>query len=354
MGMRFQNEKAAVINSLRPKLVCFFLIFAPVLAGCDSASPGPDLDDVFSRAEGMTNLKSLIVYKDGHILREEYYNGGHADSSHDVRSVPKSVMSTLIGIAIGEALIDSVDQNIGDLLGWMVESIDSAKARITLAQVLSMTSGLEGDELASVSEYSNWYNAPDQLIFTLNRPLVHTPGTFFTYNSGVAHLSSAILTRVSGMSTFQFAKQHLFSPLGIADHYWGTDKRGINNGGAALKLTPHDMLKIGQLYLNRGLYNGRRVLSENWIDEATSHKITPTNVMPFAQRYGYYWWIGSLNSHDYFFANGWGGQFIIIVPELELVVVATNRWSGLSDSIAQQQWYDTVSLIMNEIIAAYG
>ncbi len=341
------------MNSLSSKLVYFFLIFAPLLAGCDNSSEGPDLDNVFARAEEMANLKSLIVYKDGRILREGYYNGGHADSSHDVRSVTKSVMSTLIGIAIDNAIIDSVDQTIGDLLTTMVESMDSAKSRITLAQVLSMTCGLEGDELASVTEYNNWYNAPDQLTYTLDKPLTHTPGTFFTYNSGVAHLSSATLTGAAGMSTFQFAKQHLFSPLDIDDHYWGTDKRGIYNGGAALRLTPRDMLRIGQLYLNRGMYNGSRVLSENWIVEATSHKITPTNVMPFAQDYGYYWWIGNLNSHDYFFANGWGGQFIVIVPGLELVIVATNHWSGLASTTAQQQWYDTISLIMDGIVAAY-
>jgi CubicO group peptidase (beta-lactamase class C family) len=325
-----------------------------VLIGCESGRSGPDLSEVFGHAEEMENLKSLIVYKNGDIIREGYYHGGHADSLHDVRSVTKSVMATLVGIAIDRSLIGSENQKIGVLLSSLVESMDSAKAEITLAQVLSMTSGLDGNELADAFEYNNWVNAPDQLTYTLDKPLVHTPGTYFAYSSGVSHLTSAILTQASGWSTLQYAMQHLFTPMGISWPQWSTDKRGIYNGGAGLKITPHDMLKIGKLYLHNGRFNGARILSESWIEKATTAQIAlSTNIMSFAQGYGYYWWIGNINSRDYFFANGWGGQFIVVVPELELIVVATNRWSGVSTDTAQQQWYDTLNLIMNEIVAAY-
>ena len=325
-----------------------------VLIGCESGRSGPDLSEVFGQAEEMENLKSLIVYKDGDILREGYYHGGHADSLHDVRSVTKSVMATLVGIAIDRSVISSENQKLGVLLSSLAESMDSAKADITLAQVLSMTSGLDGNELADAFEYNNWVNAPDQLTYTINKTLVHTPGTYFAYSSGVAHLTSAILTQTTGWSTLQYAMQHLFTPMGIGWPKWSTDKRGIYNGGAGLKITPQDMLKIGKLYLNNGRFNGERILSESWIEKATTIQIAlSSNIMSFAQGYGYYWWIGNINSRDYFFANGWGGQFIVVVPELELIVVATNHWSGVSTATAQQQWYDTMNLIMNEIVAAY-
>lgn len=300
----------------------------------------------------MPNLKSLILFKDGAVIREAYFNGGHADSSHDVRSVTKSVISALVGIAMDKAMIDSENQAIGDLLGFMVETMDSSKARITLSQVLSMTTGLEGDELADASEYTQWINAPDQLTYTLNRPLVHVPGTHFAYHSGVAHLSSAIITNISGVSTYTFAG-HLFSPLGIGSSGWGTDKRGIYNGGAGLRLTPLDMLKIGRLYLDRGMYGGSRVISEAWILKATTARIATLESMPFAQFYGYYWWLGRVNGHDYFFATGWGGQFIVVVPQLHLVAVATNRWSGVTSEDAQEQWYETMNLIINGMVAEY-
>jgi CubicO group peptidase (beta-lactamase class C family) len=151
----------------------------------------------------------------------------------------------------------------------------------------------------------------------------------------------------------QFAKQHLFQPLGITDRSWGTDKQGIYNGGAALSLTPYDMLKIGQLYLNRGVYNGVRIVSEEWIQKASTFKIMTNGIEPFGPGYGYFWWIGSSGSHCYYFANGYGGQFIVVVPDIRLIVVATNNWSNVPTDTANQDWYNTLDVIINKIIPIY-
>jgi CubicO group peptidase (beta-lactamase class C family) len=175
----------------------------------------------------------------------------------------------------------------------------------------------------------------------------------FGYNSGASHVISVILTQAAGMSTYQFARSRLFQPLGIADPSWGTDKQGIYNGGSALSLTPYDMLKIGQLYLNKGVYNGVRIVSEDWTEKATTFKITTNGALPFGPGYGYLWWIGNTALHRYFFANGYGGQFIVIVPDLGLIVVATNNCSNIPIDTANQQWYSTLDVIINRIIALY-
>jgi len=183
--------------------------------------------------------------------------------------------------------------------------------------------------------------------------MINLPGDYFNYNNGTAHFTSAILSKAVDTSTLQFAVENLFKPMGIETPHWEVDKRGINNGAAGLSLTPTDMLKIGRLYLNKGIFNGKRVVSEDWIAKVSSFKISTHNIEPFGPEYGYLWWIGNKNKHSYYFANGYGGQFIVVVPDMELIVVATNRWSGVSLTTANQQWYSTLSLIIDRIIPAF-
>jgi CubicO group peptidase (beta-lactamase class C family) len=183
--------------------------------------------------------------------------------------------------------------------------------------------------------------------------MIHQHGQVFGYNTGASHLISVILTQATGKSTFQFAQEHLFAPLGITEISWAKDKQGNYIGGAALSLTPRDMLKIGQLYLQNGMYDGVRVVSEEWIKKASTFKIPSNGAQPFGPSYGYFWWIGEAISHDYFFANGYGGQFIVVVPDLNLVIVATNSWSDIPIGTANQQWYGTIEIIMNRIIPLY-
>ncbi|HEY4785395.1 MAG TPA: serine hydrolase, partial [Bacteroidales bacterium] len=192
-----------------------------------------------------------------------------------------------------------------------------------------------------------------QILYTLNKPMDSSPGQSFNYNSGSAHLISGVLTQATGQSDFEFAKEYLFQPIGISDPYWQKDKQGLYNGGAGLQLSPHDMLKFGKLLLNKGIYNGVRIVSEEWVNKATSFKISTNGIQPFGPSYGYFWWIGNTNKHDYFFANGYGGQFIVIVPDIKLIVIATNTWSGVSTSVANEQWYNTLDMIINKIIPIY-
>ena len=320
----------------------------------EEPEPKPDytIDDVFVEAAQNQNLRCLVVFKNDHIAKEKYFIGDSL-TTHDVRSVTKSVMATLVGIAIDKGYISNEDITIGNYLQPYYSSIDSIKASITIRDLLTMSSGISGNELLDISAYLNWFNAPNQIVYTLTRPMESEPGESFAYNPGTAHLVSAILTQATEMTTKQFAKQYLFQPLAIEDHYWPTDKQGITDGTAGLNLTPYDMLKIGRLYLNRGIYNDTQVVSENWVNKTSSFKISTEGIEPFGPAYGYLWWIGDINSHDYFFANGYGGQFIVVVPDINLIIVATNNWSGISTTTANQQWYSTLNMIINKIIPLY-
>ena len=345
------------MNATRAFLWCCILLPMMVLS-CKDAAVSPDdpssgLEDIFALGGQNPNLKCLIVYKDDRIIKERYFHAGDSLGAHDVRSVTKSVMATLIGIAIDRGFIPSEEVKIGDYIRPLLSIPDSAKANIRLRDILSMSSGLSGNDLPVVSEYNNWFNAPNQVEYTLSQPLINTPGEVFGYNTGASHLASVILTQATGVSSAQFAAQYLFEPLGMAEHAWGRDKQGFYNGGAALTLTPHDMLRIGVVYLNRGMYNGVRIVSEGWIDKVTTSKLSTSGVNPFGPDYGYLWWIGSTPSHRYFFANGYGGQFIVVVPTLKLVIVATNTWSQVSGDTANQQWSTTLDLIINKIIPVY-
>jgi CubicO group peptidase (beta-lactamase class C family) len=347
--------------SLKTRIIFYVILFIILTAGisCKEDTPTSNtstdsqLDNAFSSAAQIPNLKSLVVFKDNRIVREEYFGGCDSNSLFDVRSNTKSIMATLIGIAIDKGYIHSENDTIGSYLRRLDVNIDSMKANIKIRDLLSMASGLSGNEFANVSDYNNWFNSSNQVNYTLNTSMANQPGQIFNYISGVAHLTSAILTQATGMSTFQFAKQYLFQPLGIADHYWQTDKQGIYNGGAGLNLTAHDMIKIGELYLNNGNYNGVQIVSQAWIDKVTSFKITTNNAQPFGPSYGYFWWIGNIHGHDYFWANGYGGQFIVVVRDINLVVSATNTWSGVATATANQQWYSTLDIIMNRILPAY-
>jgi CubicO group peptidase (beta-lactamase class C family) len=336
-------------------IIGLLLLVVAIYSSCQKEPQNPsDLSDnlgkIFSDAGLNSNLRCLIVYKSDHVVKEKYFHPGDSLAPHDVRSVTKSVMATLIGIAIDKGIITSENQKIGDFLRTYISKIDSAKANIKIKDVLSMSSGLSGDELSDPAEYNIWITAPDQLSYTLNKSMINTPGYYFNYNNGTAHFTSAILSMVSGTSTLQYASLNLFGPLGIDATLWEVDKRGLNNGAAGLYLTPSGMLKIGVLYLNNGIYEGKQVVSEDWITKTSTFKITTHNIEPFGPGYGYLWWTGSANNHNYYFANGYGGQFIVVVPDIELVVVATNNWSGVALTTANQQWYRTLSIIMERII----
>jgi CubicO group peptidase (beta-lactamase class C family) len=309
------------------------------------------LDSAFAAARQQANLTSLVVARNGTVERQEYFNGGGAAVSQDVRSVTKSVVSLLVGIALDRGCLRSLDQTLGELLGSSAPT-DAAKRAITLRQLLTMTSGLGGDELANVALYNQWAAAPDQLTYVWDLPLVATPGSQFNYYSPGYYVISRILTANCGQGTSEMARDALFAPLGIGARAWEADDKGYINGGAGLSLTPLDMVAIGNLVLANGQAATARVVSAAWIQAATAAKIA-TFAMPAASGYGYGWWTGNLSGAAFIMATGWGGQFIVIVPSKQLVVTAATRWQGVGTAVANTQWGAVADIITQRVVRAF-
>ncbi len=341
-------------------------VFLFLLFGCDKNPSGNNslypeaeaqnidsdlLTVAYLTARQTQGIKSLLVNRNDVLVSEEYFGDGGLDSLNHVRSVTKSVMSALIGIAIDKGFVQDVNRTLTELLSSVVDSLDEAKGQITIQHLLTMTSGFQWDEMNNVTEYNNWVLSDDQIKYILNRPLVDTPGQRFNYNTAASHLLSVILTEATGMSTLDFAKQYLFTPLGIESVAWGRFEQGYYNGGADLQLRPQDMIKLGRLYLEQGIYNSSQIIPSEWIANTTQVQISTNNAVPFGPNYGYLWWMGRENNHDLYFANGYGGQFIVNVPDLNLVVVATSEWRSLGGR-AGEQWYNVLNLIMSMVLPA--
>jgi CubicO group peptidase (beta-lactamase class C family) len=250
---------------------------------------------------------------------EEYFNGARATRPANVKSVSKSLISALVGIGIDRGLIPSVREPIAPYFPGLLEGGDAApKRQITIEDLLTMRSGLES---TSGHNYGSWVRSPNWVRFVLSRPLEATPGQTIEYSTGNTHLLSAILTRVTRMSTWRFAQEALAQPLGFSLPHWPRDPQGIYFGGNEMLMRPRDMIAVGELYLKRGRVNGRQVIPESWIEASW----VPRGRSYWSdQQYGYGWWIRDFADVRAYFAWGFGGQYIFVVPELELVIVTTS------------------------------
>jgi CubicO group peptidase (beta-lactamase class C family) len=301
---------------------------ALVLAACAAcaSSPSTPFDEAFDEASNVSHVTSLSVQRDGAVVREAYFRGT-ARTTHDVRSVTKTVTALLIGVAIDTGCMHSLDQPIGELLGELAPA-DPAKAAITVRDLLSMTSGFEWEEGGAIG-YTDWISAPNQVEYLLARPLVTPPGTRFNYNSGALHLLSVILTRACA-PTASFADQHLFGPMGIPPPDWEMDEQGNINGAAGIALTTPQLVAIGQLILDRGRFGGAQLVPAAYIDLMTTLQIATGEPDDETPGYGFGIWLGNRPGAGAFaMAEGYGGQFIAIVPQRHAVVVATSSWDDL-------------------------
>jgi CubicO group peptidase (beta-lactamase class C family) len=312
------------------------------------------LFEAVEKAEMDQGILSLIVCRNNDIIVEAYFGNGGADSLHRTKSVTKSVTSILLGMAIDQGYINSVEETVGDYLSEYLTPADSVLAAISIRELLTMTGGFDWNELTDPQwvYWNNWVRSDDHFLYALHVPVIHEPGTHFTYCTTGCQILSGIFTRATGQTLKAFAEEKLFGPLGLeGDRPWDADLQGFNYGGVTLQLKARDMLKIGQLYLNNGWFNNQQIVPEAWVSVSTSPQFENHNSMYFSNHYGFLWWIGEQNGKDYYFANGYGGQFICIFPELDLLVIAQ---SELNNDYHEpgEQWMNTLSLIMDDILAA--
>jgi CubicO group peptidase (beta-lactamase class C family) len=306
----------------------------------------------YEKIDDLEQIQSLLVSRNGILISEAYFHDYSQNELHDVMSVTKSITSALIGIAIDKGYIQSIDQPLGDFITPDIYPLDEQKSAITIKDLLRMSSGIPWKEIGAESEYVTWVTSPNQVNYILDKSMTYTPGTIFNYSDGNAHIVSVIITKATGMSSFEFAKEYLFKPLEMEYYAWYVDKQGFYYGGTTMDLTPKGMLKFGQMFLDNGVYKGTQIVSSSWVEQATTNHIQPDNSIPYQNGYGYFWWLGTKNGHNFFYANGYGGQFIVVIPDLETVIVATNNWMNVSRTDCGSNWYHTISIIIDEIVPA--
>ena len=306
-------------------LLILFVLFLPVVVNADElisnrSEFNSNFIDAHEAALRLPRLHSLLISHRGELVFEEYYNGADSRRPANMKSASKSVISALIGIAIEEGHIKSVEDPITKYFPqYIFNQTNPDKQLITIENLLTMQSGLE---TTSNRNYGKWVLSENWVEFVLNQPLVAKPGTRMLYSTGSTHLLSAILTRASGINTKEFAQKHLASQLGYSMSYWSRDPQGIYFGGNDMEMTPRQMLAFGELYLNKGVHEGRQIIPTNWVKESyRPHVLSPRGQ---GRYYGYGWWLRDLAGMLVPVAWGYGGQLIFVVEPMDLVVVATS------------------------------
>jgi CubicO group peptidase (beta-lactamase class C family) len=267
-------------------------------------------------------IHQLLVIRNGRIVLEAAFPPFRKNAPHSVYSCTKSVTSTLIGIAMGQGKIGGVDRRVLSFFPErQIAHRDARKEAMTLEHLLTMTTGLDWSEWGI--PYGNpdniswkWLRSPDAVQFVLDAPMSVDPGSRFNYNSGASHLLAAILRKETGQSPLAFAREQLFQPLGISDVLWQVDAQGLEFGGTGLVLRPRDLARIGYLFLQGGSWQGRRIVPAEWVRNAVASHVSVSE----SQGYGYQWWVESKGGYA---AQGFGGQTLWVVPELQLIVVTT-------------------------------
>jgi CubicO group peptidase (beta-lactamase class C family) len=308
----------------------------PAVSGFDAAGLRALLATILN---GETNLHSVIIERHGHLVAEAYRRG--QDRSvyalfarerdfgptvlHDTRSVGKSVISLLLGIARQQGKVGELSTPALQFFPEVGDQATPGSQAITLADFLTMSSGLDWREGGSGRDDEHrlfWKWSPDRYVFS--RPLANPPGSRWNYNSGGVVILADLLTRTTQRSLKDFAREALFEPLGIQDWEWTADLHGRPMAFTGLRLRPRDMAKLGRLVLDHGAWRGRQIVPREWIAASLQPRIS-TGIADF--QYGYLWWLGPVDWHGrklrWAAAFGNGGQRIIVVPELDLTVVIT-------------------------------
>ena len=277
-------------------------------------------------------VHSVLIARNGVLVYEEYFRNATADGLHQVYSVTKSVTSALVGIAVAEGHINGVQTPLLDFFPEYqadLENTSDWKTQITLEDALNMQAGFQWDEWStsynsSSNPTAHLFRSDDWMKFMLDLPMTSQPGTRFTYNSGVTMLLSGIIKQATGQPTEAYARDKLFETLGIDSYSWQEGPHEITNTGWGLFLTPRDMARFGHLYLMNGLWGDGQLIPRSWIDVLD----TPASMLNAGTGYTYQWWLmASADAPQRFipYAEGYGGQFIFVIPALDMVVVSTAR-----------------------------
>ena len=332
-----------IAQMLRPRTVELYAVEYTPLPGdgwkvSTPAEQGLDpmlVAELYLNATGLSTLYGLLVIKNGRLIAEGYFNEGSVEQLSARQSVTKSFTSALVGVALDQGYLTSVDQKMVDFFPEFVGQIDdSRKEQITIRDLLQMRAGYPDEEgmlqyMDSLFFTDNWHWLPHIDGF----PLVSDPGTEFSYSNLRSHLLAVIVARGVDTDLESYGQENLFSPIDAQVGDWSRDADGYNFGCFEISFTARDMAKFGSLYLNDGVYEGNRVLSADWVGESLqrySEGIDRTGGESgklgryFSDiGYGYQWWSATVGEHHFDYAAGHGGNLIILLDELDMIIVTT-------------------------------
>jgi CubicO group peptidase (beta-lactamase class C family) len=319
----------------------------PEEQGIDSVLLIKMMDQIQERA---IRIDSISIVRNGYLVFDEYTRTHYdAKSIHIIHSCTKSFTSALVGIAIEEGYIDGVDRKLVDLLpNRTIANLDAQKQAITLEHLLTMTSGLEWDEWTEPydsplnSHYQMWF-ANDSVQYILDRPMAYEPGERWIYSSGGSNLLGAIVAEATGTSLFDYAVDKLFTPLGISpsDVFWPKDNQGRYWASGGVEMLPRDMAKFGYLYLNNGTWDGDQIIPLEWVLKSAETLVTFNDF----SGYSYQWWTYPTDITNVYAAQGFAGQYIFVIPSLDMVVVFTS-------SVPPYEAYPQPAILFDYIIPA--
>ena len=291
--------------------------------------------------ESGKKARSLLIVRHGELVYENYFGSIlKPGRTANVYSVTKSVLSALVGIAMDQGLLDSLDHKVIEYFPeYFYPKTDPRMTQVTLRHLLTMSTGFLWVENGPIE--TKWLDSDNWVEAAINLKFVDQPGAVFIYSSANTQLLSGVLTRLTGESLIAYAQHNLFTPLGIpASRWsWGLDDHGYATGGFGMNLHPRDMARFGYLYLNQGYWDGQQIISPEWIQESTQSQIS---IDTGSEAYGYLWWIHPRQDHPAFEALGYGGQNIYVVPDLDLVVTMTSDGTVLSESDSNPDIYEWI------------
>lgn len=291
--------------------------------------------------ESALHPTAVLVVRNGYIILEEYPGTLLGQNvTQDMLSCTMSVISALVGVAISQGLL-TLNQSVLEFFsGREIDNYITSKDTITIEHLLTDTAGFDWEENIDPVQMRATH---DWVQFILDKPMVRQPGTYFEYNSGLAHLLSVILENVTGMSTLEYAKSRIFDPLGMTDYDWETDPQGVYDGGRGLKLTLRDMAKFGYLYLNNGSWNGNQIIPPSWISASSSFQVSVNNI----KDYGYLWWI--YKGTGIYNAVGFAVRAISVIPDYGIVAVVSG-YDSTGDFLRNQWLYALKEFVIQSAI----
>jgi len=286
----------------------------------DSAKIGEMLDHIQKSRLG---IHSLLIVRNGYLVTEGYFYPYKKEYRHILNSGTKSITSALVGLALEDGFIKSADQKVVDFFPDMkIANMDDRKKSMSISHLLTMTAGLDWNESgaygAAYDSNTQMWAQENPLQFVLDKPMKQEPGKSFYYNSGASHVLSAIVQKATGKTSLEYAEERILKPLGIKDISWGADRQGINSGSSRIFMKPEDLAKYGYLYLRNGRWDGKQLIPEKWIRESTGKQLDTPNGLAGRYGYGYQWWQNSFGGYS---ARGFGGQYLFVIPEYDMVVV---------------------------------